>query len=115
MHRDKKPVGFYHLLHGTVDSANNMMLGLSVIPGNIHDATVYIDNLDNIFETFDVIPKYAGKKGKKSKYWFEYDLGALKVKNYNTKLLIDSAGVAVGILVYLGSSRLKKKVMISRC
>lgn len=103
MHRDRKPVGFYHLLHGTVDSANNIMLGLNVTPGNVHDATVYIENLDNIFEALDVIPKYvgadagyfnlnvleelsernltpvigpkkyAGKKGKKSKYWFEYD------------------------------------------
>ncbi|MTI68953.1 MAG: transposase [Firmicutes bacterium] len=98
MHRDRKPVGFYHLLHGTVDSSHNIILGLSVTPGNVHDATVYVDNLDNIFETFDIIPKYtgsdagyfnlnvleqlsernlnpvigprkyAGKKGKKSKY-----------------------------------------------
>lgn len=102
MHRDRKPVGFYHLLHGTVDSYHNIILGLSVTPGNVHDATVYVNNLDNIFETFEIIPKYtgadagyfnlnvleelskrnlnpvigprkyAGKKGKKSKYWFNY-------------------------------------------
>ena len=53
MHRDRKPIGFYHLLHGTVDSANNILLGLKVTP---------------------VIGprKYAGKKHKKSKYWFDY-------------------------------------------
>ncbi|MCR1898997.1 IS1182 family transposase [Irregularibacter muris] len=102
MHRDRKPVGFYHLLHGTVDSMHNIMLGIHVTPGNVHDATVYVDNLDHIFESYEIIPKYVGadagyfnlnvleelsernlipvigpkryggKKGKKSKYWFEY-------------------------------------------
>ena len=103
MHRDRKPVGFYHLVHGTVDGENNIILGLRVTPGNVHDSTVYIENLDEIFQTLEIIPtyvgadagyfnlnvleelaernltpvigprKYAGKKGKKSKYWFEYD------------------------------------------
>lgn len=102
MHRDRKPVGFYHLIHGTVDSAHNILLGLKVTPGNVHDSKVYIECLDEIFSNLEVIPKYvgadagyfnidileelsekdlipvigprkyAGKKGKKSKYWFEY-------------------------------------------
>jgi transposase len=103
MHRDRKPIGFYHLAHGTVDSEHNLLLGLHLTPGNVHDATVYVDQLDHIFDTFSLAPKYAGadagyfvlevleelanrgltpvigprkyagKKGKKSKYWFDYD------------------------------------------
>ena len=102
MHRDRKPVGFYHLVHGTVDSSNNILLSAHVTPGNFHDSKVYIDNLDDMFQKLDLAPKYvgadagyfnleifeelatrgitpvigprkyAGKKGKKSKYWFEY-------------------------------------------
>lgn len=102
MHRDRKPVGFYHLVHGTVDSQNNILLSAHVTPGNIHDSTVYIDNLEEMFKSLKLSPKYAGadagyfnlnileelstkgitpvigprkyagKKGKKSKYWFEY-------------------------------------------
>ena len=102
MHRDRKPVGFYHLLHGTVDSSNNILLGLKVTPGNVHDSTVYVECLDEIFNNLEIIPKYvgadagyfnidiledlsernltpvigprkyAGKKQKKSKYWFTY-------------------------------------------
>ncbi|MDD3706204.1 MAG: IS1182 family transposase [Clostridiaceae bacterium] len=102
MHRDRKPVGFYHLVHGTVDSEHNILLSAHVTPGNVHDSTVYIDNLDAMFEALELAPKYAGadagyfnldvleelsnrnltpvigprkysgKKGKKSKYWFEY-------------------------------------------
>lgn len=100
MHRDRKPVGFYHL---TVDSSNNILLSAHVTPGNFHDSKVYIDNLDDMFQKLDLAPKYvgadagyfnleifeelttrgiipvigprkyAGKKGKKSKYWFEYN------------------------------------------
>lgn len=103
MHRDRKPIGFYHLVHGTVDSANNILLSAHVTPGNIHDSTVFMDNLEDMFAKLDLAPKYvgadagyfnldileelsqknitpvigprkyAGKKGKKSKYWFEYD------------------------------------------
>ncbi|WP_422485390.1 IS1182 family transposase [Gudongella sp. DL1XJH-153] len=102
MHRDRKPVGFYHLVHGTVDSANKILLSAHVTPGNIHDSTVYMDNLEEMFERLELAPKYAGadagyfnldiieeltskgitpvigprryasKRGKKSKYWFEY-------------------------------------------
>lgn len=102
MHRDRKPVGFYHLVHGTVDSEHNILLSAHVTPGNVHDSTVYIENLDAMFEALKLAPKYAGadagyfnldvleelvnrkltpvigpkkysgKKGKKSKYWFEY-------------------------------------------
>lgn len=102
MHRDRKPIGFYHLVHGTVDSANNILLSAHVTPGNTHDSTVYIENLEDMFQKLDLAPKYvgadagyfnldileqlatkgltpvigprkyAGKKGKKSKYWFEY-------------------------------------------
>lgn len=102
MHRDRKPVGFYHLIHGTVDSANNILLSAHVTPGNVHDSTVYMDNLEEMFERLELSPKYAGadagyfnldiieeltskgitpvigprryasKRGKKSKYWFEY-------------------------------------------
>ena len=103
MHRDRKPIGFYHLVHGTVDNANNILLSAHVTPGNVHDSTVFIDNLEDMFEKLALAPKYvgadagyfnhdileelcnkgltpvigprkyAGKKGKKSKYWFEYD------------------------------------------
>lgn len=103
MHRDRKPKGFYHLVHGTVDSKHNILLSAHVTPGNVHDSTVYIDNLDDMFAKLSITPKYvgadagyfninvfeqlserelhpiigpkkyAGKKGKKSKYWFEYD------------------------------------------
>jgi len=102
MHRDRKPVGFYHLVHATVDSKHNILLGAHVTPGNVHDATVYIDHLENLFSNLPLTPKYvgadagyfnlnvleelaqkvltpvigprkyAGKKGKKSKYWFDY-------------------------------------------
>ena len=102
MHRDRKPVGFYHLVHATVDSKNNILLSAHVTPGNFHDSKVYIDNLEDMFQKLDLAPKYvgadagyfnidifeelagkgitpvigprkyAGKKGKKSKYWFEY-------------------------------------------
>ena len=60
MHRDRKPIGFYHLVHGTVDSSNNILLSAHVTPGNIHDSTVYIDNLEDMFEKLDIAPKYAG-------------------------------------------------------
>jgi len=103
MHRDRKPVGFYHLLHGTVDSQHNILLSAHVTPGNVHDATVYIENLEDMMQALPLTPKYvgadagyfsldileelsnknlhpvigprkySGKKGKKSKYWFEYD------------------------------------------
>lgn len=102
MHRDRKPIGFYHLVHGTVDSKHNILLSAHVTPGNFHDSKVYIDNLNDMFQKLDIAPKYvgadagyfnleifeelatrgitpvigprkyAGKKGKKSKYWFEY-------------------------------------------
>ena len=102
MHRDRKPIGFYHLVHGTVDSQNNILLSAHVTPGNVHDSTVYIENLEDMFERLELAPKYAGadagyfnidiiedltskgitpvigprkyagKKGKKSKYWFDY-------------------------------------------
>lgn len=102
MHRDRKPIGFYHLVHATVDSKHNILLSAHVTPGNVHDATVYIDHLDSLFNHLPIAPKYvgadagyfnlnvledlakrdlvpvigprkyAGKKGKKSKYWFEY-------------------------------------------
>lgn len=102
MHRDRKPVGFYHLVHATVDSKHNILLGAHVTPGNVNDATVYIDHLEEMFSNLPLTPKYvgadagyfninvleelaqknltpvigprryAGKKGKKSKYWFDY-------------------------------------------
>lgn len=105
MHRDRKPIGFYHLLHGTVDSYKNILLSVHVTPGNVHDSTVYLDNLENMMEALPLAPKYvgadagyfnneileelsnkglhpvigprkyAGKKGKKSKYWFDYNAG----------------------------------------
>jgi len=103
MHRDRKPVGFYHLVHATVDSKHNILLSTHVTPGNVHDSTVYISNLEDMFSKLPITPKYAGadagyfnlniledltqkgltpvigprkyagKKGKKSKYWFEYN------------------------------------------
>lgn len=102
MHRDRKPIGFYHLVHATVDNKHNILLSTHVTPGNVQDSTVYIDNLEDMFSKLPIAPKYvgadagyfnlnvlealaqkdlipvigprkyAGKKGKKSKYWFEY-------------------------------------------
>lgn len=102
MHRDRKPIGFYHLVHATVDSKHNILLSAHVTPGNVNDATVYIDHLEDMFSNLSITPKYvgadagyfnlnvleelaqkdlkpvigprkyAGKKGKKSKYWFDY-------------------------------------------
>lgn len=102
MNRSRKPKGFYHLAHGTVDSLYNFLLSVHLTGGNVHDSTVYIDNLDDMFSKIPITPKYAGadaayfnvnileqlaernitpvigpkkyagKKGKKSKYWFEY-------------------------------------------
>ena len=103
MHRDRKPKGFYHLVHGTVDSKYNILVGAHVTPGNVHDSTVYVEHLEDIFKQLPLTPKYVGadagyfninvfeelaekelipiigpkryasKKGKKSKYWFAYE------------------------------------------
>lgn len=103
MHRDRKPQGFYHLVHETVDGEANLIVGINVTPGNVADNTVYLDHIQSIYETLEVLPsyacadagyfnlgileglseqgitpvigpkKYTTKKGKKSKYWFSYD------------------------------------------
>lgn len=59
MHRDRKPVGLYHLVHATVDSKNNILLSAHVTPGNFHDSKVYIDNLEDMFQKLDLAPKYS--------------------------------------------------------
>ena len=59
MNRDRKPRGFYHLVHGTVDSKHNILIGLKVTPSNLHDASVYVENLDELFQTLPLTPKYA--------------------------------------------------------
>lgn len=103
MHRDRKPQGFYHLVHETVDGEANIIVGVNVTPGNVADNKVYLDHIHSIFDTLEVLPsyacadagyfnleilenlttegitpvigpkKYTTKKGKKSKYWFTYD------------------------------------------
>lgn len=130
MHRDRKPLGFYHLAHGTVDSANNFLLGLHVTPGNVHDATVYIDHLDHIFDELSLSPdyagadagyfvidvleklanrgltpvigprKYAGKKGKKSKYWFDYDPEADEYRCFEGQILSYKTTTREGYVAY---------------
>ena len=102
MHSDRKSVGLYHLLHGIVDSDHNILLNAHVTPRNVYDATVYIENIEDMMQALPLTPKYVGadaryfsldileeltskdlhpvigprkyggKKGKKSKYWFEY-------------------------------------------
>lgn len=60
MHCKRKPIGFYHLAHGTVDSYHNILLSLHVTPGNVHDSTVYLDNLEDMMHEFELSPKYVG-------------------------------------------------------
>ena len=62
MHRDRKPVGFYHLDHRTVDSSYNIILDTFITAGNMHDSIPYLDRLDYINATFPNLPhlvKYA--------------------------------------------------------
>lgn len=62
MNRSRKPRGFYHLDHRTVDSSYNIILDTFITAGNVHDSIPYLERLDWISETFDRIPqkiKYA--------------------------------------------------------
>ena len=62
MHRDRKPVGFYHLDHRTVDSSYNIILDTFITPGNTHDSIPYLSRLDYINAIFPNLPnpvKYA--------------------------------------------------------
>lgn len=44
--REGKPEGFYYLNHVTVDGKLNLVTDVHVTPGNVHDATSYIERLD---------------------------------------------------------------------
>ena len=46
MVRDQKPVGFFYLDHRTVDGVHALILDTHVTPGNVNDATPYLDRLD---------------------------------------------------------------------
>lgn len=50
MHRDRKPKGFFHLDHRTVDSSYNIILDAYVTPGNTHDSIPYLNRIDHIRE-----------------------------------------------------------------
>jgi hypothetical protein len=52
MHRDRKPKGFFYLEHRTVDAENNIITGVNVTPGNINDATPYLQILDEQIEKY---------------------------------------------------------------
>jgi len=46
MVRDQKPVVFFYLDHRTVDGVHALILDTHVTPGNVNDATPYLDRLD---------------------------------------------------------------------
>lgn len=54
MHRDRKPLGFHHLSHVSVDSSYNIILDAYVTPGNVHDSTPYVERIDYIASTFNL-------------------------------------------------------------
>nr|WP_255547700.1 IS1182 family transposase [Crassaminicella indica] len=60
MHRDRKPKGFFYLEHRTVDAENNIITGVNVTPGNINDATPYLQILDEQIEKYGFEVKFVG-------------------------------------------------------
>lgn len=60
MHRDRKPKGFFYLEHRTVDAENNIITNVHVTPGNVNDATPYLNILDNQIEKYGFNVKYVG-------------------------------------------------------
>lgn len=56
MHRDRKPTGFYHLDHRTVDSSYNIILDTFITPGNVHDSVPYLERIDYIRSKFSNLP-----------------------------------------------------------
>jgi transposase len=54
MVRDHKPVGFFYLDHRTVDGVHALIVDTHVTPGNVNDATPYLERLDRTRERFDL-------------------------------------------------------------
>lgn len=52
MNRKGKPEGFYYLDHRTVDHKFNIITDVFVTPGNVNDATVYLERLKDQMERF---------------------------------------------------------------
>lgn len=52
MMRKGKPEGFFYLDHRTVDHKFNIITDVFVTPGNVNDATVYVERLKRQMETF---------------------------------------------------------------
>ena len=48
MMRDNKPEGFFYLDHRTVDSKNNIIMDVHVIPGNVSDSEPILKRIDRI-------------------------------------------------------------------
>jgi transposase len=53
MNRKGKPEGFFYLDHRTVDHKFNIITDVFVTPGNVNDATVYLERLQSQIERFD--------------------------------------------------------------
>ena len=60
MRREDKPEGFFYLDHRTVDSRYNIITDTYATPGNVHDATVYLDRLDRQRTRFDFDVRFTG-------------------------------------------------------
>lgn len=54
MVRDQKPVGFFYLDHRTVDGVHALIVDTHVTPGNVNDATPYLERLDRARTRFDL-------------------------------------------------------------
>ena len=54
MVRDQKPVGFFYLDHRTVDGVHALIVDTHVTPGNVNDATPYLERLDRARMRFDL-------------------------------------------------------------
>ena len=57
MHRDGKPQGFFYLDHRTVDGKCNIITDVYVTPGNINDATPYVERIITQMEKFNFEPE----------------------------------------------------------
>ena len=57
MHRDGKPQGFFYLDHRTVDGKCNIITDVYVTPGNINDATPYVERIITQMEKFNFDPE----------------------------------------------------------
>lgn len=52
MYRTGKPEGFFYLDHRTVDMKYNIITDVHITPGNVHDASPYLDRLERQMKRF---------------------------------------------------------------